>query len=335
MASLSRREPLCATRPAAVLWALAHLPRPRRAVPWNVACVGPPRRPNHGRSRSPRPSLRVPRPERSSAAAPPRDRVPTRSAPRLMLHSVDLEDVAPLSGEPQPTLLHPLGEERDPLDVVTDHLRGVRCERAVEAASVCLAATARAVGCRAAIAHLWDARARSFVIVYAAGPNAPRLLNARHGAGDALLAEGLAKRAPRVVNYEGTRPALSRHAVLGGAWSVLVAPVIGGGAPLGALELVDPLDGSCFDDRASPPLATPRRGSWTSFAARRRASGESSRPPPSEHRDVPARSPFPRLLAAGCIAARAWILLSALHRLALTLRQRPAPVAQLDRAALS
>jgi hypothetical protein len=146
------------------------------------------------------------------------------------------------------TLLHPLGED-DPLDVVMNALRGISCERAVEAASVCLAACVQAVGCRAAIAHLWDAREESFVIVYALGNGGSMLLNVRHASDDPLLAEAFEKKVPRVVNFEGARAPLARHGIVGGAWSVLVAPVMEQAASLGAIELIDPLDGSCFDDR--------------------------------------------------------------------------------------
>jgi hypothetical protein len=160
------------------------------------------------------------------------------SEPRLSLHSVDLEE----------TLVHP--PEDDPLDLVVAALRGVSCLRAVEAASVCVAASVRAIGCRAAIAHLWDAREECFVIAYALGPNAGVLLNARHGREDPILTQSFRKRVPRVMNQShAARPTLARYSALGGAWSVLVAPVIDGERPLGAIELVDPLDGSCFDDR--------------------------------------------------------------------------------------
>ncbi len=210
----------------------------------------------------PRPAFRVPRPEPvgrtstvPSAAAPVARRAPSKSEPRLSLHSVDLEEVPATSNaqdtrsesHQRATLVHPLGED-DPLDLVMEALRGVRCLRAVEAASVCLAVVVRAVGCRGAIAHLWDPREQSFIIAYALGPNAPVLLNAHHDASDPLLAEAFAKRTPRA-SRPRSPPAAPRHSVLGGAWSVLVAPVADGNVPLGAIELVDPLDGSCFDDR--------------------------------------------------------------------------------------
>jgi hypothetical protein len=58
------------------------------------------------------------------------------------------------------------------------------------------------------------------------------------------------KGSPRIDNYSKTRPSPSRYAFFGGAWSALVAPVMEGEQILGAIELVDPLDGSCFDERA-------------------------------------------------------------------------------------
>ena len=144
------------------------------------------------------------------------------------------------------TVVNPHGEE-DPLVLVMTALRGVTCLRAVEAASVCLAVSVRAVGCRAAMAHLWDPREQAFVIAYALGPNAGILLNSHHDADDEVLAEGF-ERVPRVINHEA-RPPLPRHSAVGGAWSVLVAPAMVGSVPLGAIELVDPLDGSCLNDR--------------------------------------------------------------------------------------
>jgi hypothetical protein len=188
-----------------------------------------------------------------------------KSDARESLHSVDLEEVPPSSRNggdrvsgistrgsdthARATLIHP-DEVLDPLDVVLEGLRNVKCRRAVEAASVCLASLVRAVGCRAALAHLWDAKEKSFVVVYVLAPSAGMLLNTRHGASDPLFAEAFGKRKPRVINYGAGRTALARHGVIAGAWSVLVAPVMEGGEKLGVLELVDPLDGSCFDDRA-------------------------------------------------------------------------------------
>ena len=210
----------------------------------------------------PRPALSVPRPgpSKSLARNATAARAPSKSEPRLSLHSVDLEvidgdrtsDVGVRSGAMQgrATMID-AQDQIDPLDFVLDSLRDVTCERAVEAASVCLATLAHAVGCRGALAHLWDAREQNFVVVYVLALNAGMVLNSRHGADDRLFAGAFAKRSPRVVNFQDTGDApLPRHAVIPGAWSVLVAPVMEQDVSLGVLELVDPLDGSCFDDRA-------------------------------------------------------------------------------------
>src|SRR5580704_4473210 len=124
----------------------------------------------------PRPCLRVPRPSPlPRASTPPTgQRAPAKTDPRLSFDAedfeedVDLGEYAENDSNQRATLPPPL-EDEDPLDVVMEALRGVRCLRAVEAASVCLAVTVRAVGCRAAIAHLWDAREETFVIAYALG----------------------------------------------------------------------------------------------------------------------------------------------------------------------
>jgi hypothetical protein len=136
---------------------------------------------------------------------------------------------------------------------VIDALRGARCESAIEASSLCLAWCARAVRARAGLVHLYDASTDEFVVVYALGERAGHLLLTRHAARGDALAAAIVKGSPRVDDYvdnnEGRTPP-ARYAFFGGVWSALVAPVMDGARVLGAVELVDPLDGSCFDERA-------------------------------------------------------------------------------------
>jgi hypothetical protein len=189
----------------------------------------------------PMPVLRVPRPE---------TRKPARSEPRVSLHSVDLEVLEATPPAERKTLLTPHPED-DPIDIVIEALRNASCESAIEAASLCLAWCARAVRCRAALVHLYDPRSHEFVVVYALGERAGYLLLTRHAAMDDALAAAVVKGSPRVDNYGGgKRRAPQRYAFFGGAWSALVAPVMDGERILGAIELVDPLDGSCFDENA-------------------------------------------------------------------------------------
>ena len=196
------------------------------------------------------PAPSVPRP----VPRPAPRKAPTRSEPRVSLHSVDLEVVdgrivAPTRTSDRKTLLTP-ADEYEPIDIVIDALHNASCESAIEAASFCLAWCARALRSRAALVHLYDAEADEFVVVYALGEKAGHLLLTRHPALDDALAAAVMKGAPRVENYGDTRPFPTRYGFFGGAWSALVAPVMEGERILGAIELVDPLDGSCFDERA-------------------------------------------------------------------------------------
>jgi hypothetical protein len=167
-----------------------------------------------------------------------------------MLGSVDLEvlEEAVLTEERTTVLQAPVDED-DPLDIVIAALRSLSCTSAIEAASVCLAACTRAIPTRAALVHLYDARAREMVLVYGRGVGATSLLRTRSPLNDEALGEAIVKRVPCVTNYASTSQRLphARHAYFGSVWSVIVAPVVEGDRLFGAIELVDPLDGSCFD----------------------------------------------------------------------------------------
>ena len=176
------------------------------------------------------PRLRVPRPTLPRASTPP------ATGPGQVGAAPSLDSVTS-RGASDPARAERLASADDP----PSSARGGRSarrrdggaarrllQRAVEAASVCLAACVRAVGCRAAIAHLWDAREESFVVVYALGherahaaqrpPRRERPAPRRERSPSACRAWSTTK---------GRARALARHAVLGGAWSVLVAPVDG------------------------------------------------------------------------------------------------------------
>ena len=196
-------------------------------------------------------AIETPRVPRSSGS---RMRAQAASEPRVSLHSIDLEVVDDSALHDRVTLPRPIGEE--PLDAVIDALRTLTCSGPVEAATVCLAACVRAIPVRAALVHLLDARTGDLVVVYAHGDAARRLLLHHTAVGDATFVDAIAKRAPRVFNYGGPegRAPLARHATFGNVWSVLVAPVMEDDRVLGLVELVDPLDGSAFDDDAVSAL---------------------------------------------------------------------------------
>lgn len=170
-----------------------------------------------------------------------------------MLNSVDLEVLEEaVLGQERATVVKAPADEEDPLDVVINALRSLSCSSAIEAASVCLAACARAIPSRAALVHLYDAASRDLVLVYGRGVGAASLLRTRSPLDDEAIGEAIVKRVPCVTNYAATSQQLphARHAYFGSVWSVIVAPVVENDRLFGAIELVDPLDGSCFDAAA-------------------------------------------------------------------------------------
>jgi hypothetical protein len=146
----------------------------------------------------------------------------------------------------------------DPTDVLFDAMYDLGLfETAVEGASYCLASILRALPSRAGMIHLFDTETREFVTVYAQGPGSDELLMNRHSDEDWLISAAICKHKPLIMSYGdevGGRP-LDRHAKFGAIKSVLVAPVFSWGRCLGVIELVDPTDGSQFDDRRENAIA--------------------------------------------------------------------------------
>jgi hypothetical protein len=128
-------------------------------------------------------------------------------------------------------------------------------DTAVEGASYCLATVLRLLPSLGGMVHLSDPDTRELVVVYAQGPRSERLLLSRVPDTDRLVAAAARKGAPLVVEYNESTPAAPRHAHFGDPWSALVAPVVIGGRCLAVIELVDPLDGSPFDDVSQGALA--------------------------------------------------------------------------------
>jgi len=103
----------------------------------------------------------------------------------------------------------------------------------------------------AGLVHLYDIDRREYVIACVAGTGVDGLLNRRHAEGEALLSGAMRKRRAIVVTDARTDEsvvAAERFAVLGGARSVIVSPVMKGGRFLGVIELMNPIDGVGFTD---------------------------------------------------------------------------------------
>jgi hypothetical protein len=121
---------------------------------------------------------------------------------------------------------------------------------AVEGGDFCLVLAMEKLLCQAGIVHLYDINRREFLISSARGPGTAPLLLRRSPEDDALLSAAMRRRRALVIADSGQSEAvtLDRYAIIGGARSLIIAPVMDSGRFLGAIELVNPLDGQPFTE---------------------------------------------------------------------------------------
>jgi GAF domain-containing protein len=128
---------------------------------------------------------------------------------------------------------------------------------AIEGGDFCLALAIETMPSAAGIVHLYDIDKREFVVACIAGRGTERLLLERYPESDVLLAKAMTRRRAIVIadattNDDALTP---RYEALGGAKSVIVAPVMHGGRFIGAIEIVNPIDGAPFDEAEGNALS--------------------------------------------------------------------------------
>jgi GAF domain-containing protein len=204
---------------------------------------------------------------------------------RVALKTEDLEfdtdePVPVLAPPPLPTPASRVSRA-DILDLLFDAMHDLHFfETSVEGASYCLSVVLSAIPSRGGMISLYDVDAREFVVAYAQGPHAERLLLTRAPESDPLISHANYKLRPSVHAYgEDTAVAPDRFAFFGEIRSVLVAPVLDGGRFLAVIELVDPLDGSSFSEREVNALAYVTDHLTEYLAARGSAVGKIVAPP--------------------------------------------------------
>jgi hypothetical protein len=121
---------------------------------------------------------------------------------------------------------------------------------AVEASEFCLAITASKLPSQAGLVHLFDIDRREFVVVGTRGSAARGLLLQRNAESDPMLFSAMRKRRAVVLGDAATSEAagLERYRAVGEPRSLIVAPVMQAGRFLGAIELINPLDGQPFTE---------------------------------------------------------------------------------------
>ena len=121
---------------------------------------------------------------------------------------------------------------------------------ALEASEFCLQLALENIPSRAAFAHFYDIDKREYVIAAAVGAGTAQMVLRHHPPTDPLLSTAMRKRAAIVISdASGNDDAfVERFELLGGAKSVIVAPVMLGGRALAAIELVNPTDGGPYTE---------------------------------------------------------------------------------------
>jgi hypothetical protein len=120
---------------------------------------------------------------------------------------------------------------------------------AVEGGEFCLALGMGKIPSRAGLVHLYDIDRREFLVTNTRGAASGLLLH-RYPENDPMLSGAMRRRRSIVLTDASQSEArgLDRYLAIGGARSVIVAPVMQAGRFLGAIELLNPLDDQPFTE---------------------------------------------------------------------------------------
>jgi hypothetical protein len=117
---------------------------------------------------------------------------------------------------------------------------------ALDGGQFCLALATEVLPARAALIHFFDIEKREWVVACTRGKDMAALLATRAPESDEVL-KAAAKNRRAVVHADARTMSSARYAAAGGAQSVIIAPIMQAGRALGALEIINPLDGRAFD----------------------------------------------------------------------------------------
>ncbi|HEX7664989.1 MAG TPA: GAF domain-containing protein [Polyangiaceae bacterium] len=120
---------------------------------------------------------------------------------------------------------------------------------ALEGAAFCLWVIQDKLPSKAAFVHFYDLNAREFVVASVVGEGQEQITK-RNSQSDPFLAEAMRRRGAYVVKDAATHEGANgeRFQSFGGAKSLVIAPVMLGGRALGAIEIVNPIDGNPFGE---------------------------------------------------------------------------------------
>ena len=181
---------------------------------------------------------------------------PTLASP-FVPASAFTETPAPPYGRPlaspAPPVVQPLGRIHGE-DLIADLFESMHdlhfARDAVDGGDFCLALAMTKLPSLAGIVQLYDIDRREFVVTNTRGEGTSKLLLRRFPESDGLLAAAMRRRRALVVAdaVQSEATINERYVAIGGARSLIVAPVMLAGRFLGAIELLNPIDGEPFTE---------------------------------------------------------------------------------------
>jgi hypothetical protein len=164
------------------------------------------------------------------ASSPPVIR--ERDSSMVALKCQDREPAADASSSPH-----------DPADVIFDGLYEIEfADTSWQAAGVCAATLARALGARAVIIHAHDLVRRELRAIGVHGPHASAVLGTTEASDDDLVASAaICNEKPLTMRFDGELPRLApvRLETIGAARSLVAVPVLAWGRCVALIEIVD------------------------------------------------------------------------------------------------
>jgi hypothetical protein len=118
---------------------------------------------------------------------------------------------------------------------------------ALDGGQFCLALATEVLPARVALIHFFDIEKREWVVACTRGKDAAKLLTLRTPESDEILRDAARKRRA-VVMPGGGGTSTQRYQTIGGSRSMIVAPIMQAGRALGAIEIINPLDGMPFNN---------------------------------------------------------------------------------------
>jgi hypothetical protein len=118
---------------------------------------------------------------------------------------------------------------------------------ALDGGQFCLALATEMIPARCALIHFFDVEKRQWIVACTRGKDAQKLLTMNTPESDDLL-RAAARHRRAIVTPNGAHAQAQRYQTLGGAKSMIIAPIMQAGRALGAMEIINPMDGAPFTE---------------------------------------------------------------------------------------